>query len=76
MKSDIDLSKMDKTFVRKGKIKNQGNDFLFWQSQTYEKRLETIEIIRQEYNTWKYGNEQGFQRVYKIIKRKSSNITE
>jgi hypothetical protein len=30
MKSDIDLSKMDKTFVRKGKIKNQGNDFLFW----------------------------------------------
>jgi hypothetical protein len=61
---------LDKTFVRKGKIKDQGNDFLFWQSQSYEKRLETIELIRQEYNTWKYGAEQGFQRVYKIVKRK------
>jgi len=62
--------KIDRTFVRKGKIKEQGNDFLFWQTQDYLKRLETIELIRQEYNTWKYGDEQGFQRVYTIVKRK------
>jgi hypothetical protein len=62
--------KMDKTFVHNGKIKDQGNDFLYWQSQPYETRLAVIEQIRTEYNTWKYGAEQGFQRVYKIIKRK------
>ncbi len=64
-----DFSTIDKTFVRKGKIKEQGNDFLFWQSQPYEIRLATIEQIRNEYNTWKYGSEQGFQRVYRIVKR-------
>jgi len=63
-------SKIDRTFVRKGKIKEQGNDFLFWQSQPYIVRLQTIEQIRLEFNTWQYGTEQGFQRVYSIVKRK------
>jgi hypothetical protein len=53
--------------VRKGKIKEQGNDFLFWQSQSYLKRLTIIEEIRQSYNQWKYGTEQGLQRVYRIL---------
>ena len=66
----IDLERMDKTFVRKVNIKDQGNDFEFWQSQPPEIRLAVLEQIRQEYNTWKYGTEQGFQRVYRIIKRK------
>jgi hypothetical protein len=61
---------MIKTIIRKGKIKEQGNDFAFWQTQPYETRLKAIEQIRQEYNTWKYGTEQGFQRVYRIIKCK------
>ena len=60
---------MNKTIVRKGNIKNQGNDFLFWQSQPYEKRLATIEQIRNEYNSWKYADKQGFQRVYRVVKR-------
>jgi hypothetical protein len=66
----VSTSKMDKTFVRKGKLKEQGNDFEFWQTQPYEVRLATVEQIRQEYNIWKYGSEQGFQRVYRVIKRK------
>ncbi|MDQ3800574.1 MAG: hypothetical protein M3384_14080 [Acidobacteriota bacterium] len=65
----VSTSKMDKTFVRKGKLKEQGNDFEFWQTQPYEVRLATVEQIRQEYNAWKYGSEQGFQRVYRVIKR-------
>ncbi len=60
---------MDKSIIRKGKIKDQGNDFLFWQSQPYEKRLSAIESIRMEFNTWKYADQQGLQRVYRIIKR-------
>lgn len=62
--------KLDKTFVRKGKISEQGNDFAFWMTQPYLVRLEAIEQIRHEYNTWKYGSEQGFQRVYRVVKRK------
>lgn len=69
----IDFNKMDKTFVRKGKLKEQGNDFLFWQSQPYEARLAAIEQIRQEYNTWKYGAEQRFQSVYRIVTRLPKN---
>jgi hypothetical protein len=65
MEQDI----VDRNFIRKGKIKQQGNDFAFWQSMPFLFRLTTIEQIRQEYNTWKYGTEQGFQRVYRIIKR-------
>jgi hypothetical protein len=64
-----DLDHIDKTKIRKGKLKEQGNDFLYWQSQPYEVRLAVIEQIRQEYNLWKYGAEQGFQRVYRVIKR-------
>ena len=64
-----DIQKLDKTFFRQGKIKQQGSDFLFWQSQPFEVRLATIEQLRQEYNSWKYGAEQGFQRVYRIVKR-------
>jgi hypothetical protein len=65
MEQDI----VDRNFIRKGKIKLQGNDFSYWQSKPYLLRLITIEQIRQEYNTWKYGTEQGFQRVYQIVKR-------
>ena len=65
---------MDKTFVRKGKIEEQGNDFEFWQTQSQYVRLLTLEQIREEYNRWKYGTEQGFQRVYKIVKRPQRQI--
>jgi hypothetical protein len=61
--------RMDKTVVRKGNLKDQGNDFNFWQTQTIEKRLETLEDLRTQFITWKYGTEQGFQRIYRIIER-------
>ena len=47
----------------------QPNDFKFWQSKTYEERLEALEQIRKEYNSWRYDAEQGLQRVYRIVKR-------
>jgi len=66
----LNSSLIDKSIVRKGKIKEQGNDFLFWQSKSYIQRLATLEQIRNEYNNWKYGTEQGFQRIYRIVTRK------
>lgn len=55
--------------VKKYKLNEQPNDFIFWQSKTYEERLGALEQIRKEYNLWKYNAEQGFQRVCRIVKR-------
>ncbi len=45
------------------------SDFAFWQTQSYEDRLEALEQIRQEYHSWKQDAEPGLQRVYQIVKR-------
>jgi len=60
---------VEKVINRVSKDSNQ-TDFQFWQTQSYEKRLETLELIRQEYISWKYAIRPGFQRVFTIIKRK------
>jgi hypothetical protein len=58
--------------VKKYRIDEQPNDFLFWQSKSYEERLNALEKIRKEYNLWRYNAEQGFQRILLIyIYRKS-----
>ena len=58
--------------VRILKKSSKSNDFQYWQNQPFEKRLEALEEIRQEYNSWKYGDQQGFQRVIRIIKQKQN----
>ncbi|NNJ98842.1 MAG: hypothetical protein HKP58_00360 [Desulfatitalea sp.] len=55
--------------IKKYKINEQPNDFAFWRSRSYEERLEALEQIRKDYNSWRYDAEQGLQRVYRIIKR-------
>jgi hypothetical protein len=55
--------------VRKTTLKDQGNDFAYWQTQPYEFRLAALEQIRREFHHWKYGAEPGFQRVLTIVKR-------
>lgn len=54
---------------KKMKLKDQQTDFEFWQSQTPEKRLETLEQIRSEFHAWKYDSEPRLQRVFSITKR-------
>jgi hypothetical protein len=60
---------MDKTIVRKYKLGEEPKDIDFWRTQSYEARLAALEDIRRSYNTWKYGAEQGFQRVYRVVGR-------
>ena len=55
---------------RKTGIKNQKNDFAWWQSRPPEERLACLEEIRQEYHGWENNTEQRLQRVYTIVKRK------
>ena len=58
--------------VNKINIKDQKSDYWYWVNQPHQKRLETLEQIREEYNKWKYADKQGFQRIYRIIKQKQS----
>lgn len=67
--SNIEIRMVINKVIKKYKMNEQPNDFLFWQSRSYEERLEALEQIRKEYNLWRYNAEQGFQRVYRIIKR-------
>lgn len=55
---------------QKIQLKEQKSDLAYWQTQSYQKRLETLEKIRQEYHRWKYLNVQPrLQRVYTISQR-------
>ena len=56
--------------ITKKKIDEVENDFDYWQTRSYKERLHTLELIRQEYSSWKNDSQQGFQRVYSIIKQK------
>ncbi|CAG0931896.1 hypothetical protein TFLX_02340 [Thermoflexales bacterium] len=55
--------------VTKVNIRQQTNDFAYWQTQSYQTRLAALEEIRQEYHHWRYGAEPRLQRVYTIVKR-------
>ncbi len=58
---------VDKNTLKIVDLNSKENDFKFWQNQSIEKRLETLEQLRLQFIIWKYGSEQGFQRVYRII---------
>lgn len=60
---------MDKTTVVKTELVAVSSDFMYWQQQPVEARLAVLESIREEYHRWKYHDQQGFQRVYRIIKQ-------
>jgi hypothetical protein len=55
--------------VTKVNIQQQTSDFAYWQTQSYQARLDALEEIRQEYHRWRYGAEPRLQRVCRIIKR-------
>ncbi|MEK7249803.1 MAG: hypothetical protein AAB209_05200, partial [Bacteroidota bacterium] len=44
-------------------------DLEYWLSRSVEERLAAQEEIRQEYNAWRYGARQRFQRVHRVVKR-------
>jgi hypothetical protein len=52
------------------KLGDDSHDIKYWASLSGIERLQQLEELRQNYNNWKYGRVQGFQRVYRIIKTK------
>ena len=63
------MPEINRNAVSKVKIEEQKNDFQYWQGMSYESRLAALESIRAEFNNWKYHDQQGFQRVYRVIKQ-------
>lgn len=61
--------RLDKKSIQKHELGKEPKDLLFWRTQPYEVRLAALEDIRQAYISWKYGTEQGFQRVYRVVER-------
>lgn len=55
---------------KKINLKEKDSDFAYWQTRSYQARLEALEQIRQEYHQWKDDRaESRFQRVYTISQR-------
>jgi hypothetical protein len=63
--------RLDRTKIAVYKKGEEPSDVLYWLSRPPIERLLALESIRAEYNQWQYGTEQGFQRVYRVVKRKS-----
>jgi len=53
-------------------LNEKKTDYEFWLTQSIEKRLETLEMLRQQYINWKYDTQQRFQRIYRIIELSQS----
>ncbi len=55
--------------VTKGSLRDRKTDFAYWQTRPETDRLAAIEMLRQQYIKYKFGNVQPrFQRVYRIVK--------
>ena len=51
------------------KLTDKNSDYEYWRERPVAERMATLEEIRREYNNWRYSDaEQGFQRVYRIVK--------
>jgi len=51
------------------KIGHDDSNLIYWLSRSFIQRLEELEKLRTEVNQHLYGNQQGFQRVYRVVKR-------
>ena len=59
---------MEKT-VKIVKLGQDDSNLIYWLSRSFTQRLEELEKLRTEINQYMYANQQGFQRVYRVVKR-------
>lgn len=63
------MQTIDKKKISVYKKGQEPSDVLYWLSRPPIERIIAMEQIRESYNQWKYGTQQGFQRVYRVVKR-------
>jgi len=59
------MFRLDKTVVKKVKLGNEDPAFIYWQTQSFEKRISAIEFLRKQVD----GTQSRLQRVYRVIKQ-------
>ncbi len=64
------MSIVNRPIVRKIKLTKAISDYDYWVSQSVEVRFDALESLSEEYNNWKFNDQQRFQRVYRVIKQK------
>jgi len=60
---------VNRSMVRRMKLTEEKSDHPFWVNQPVAARIDALESIREEYNSWKFHDQQRFQRVYRVIKQ-------
>ncbi len=56
---------MIKKVIKKSVLKDKGDDLAYWLSKSPEERIETLEILRKQFN----GSTARFQRTIRIIQQ-------
>jgi hypothetical protein len=64
------MSIVNRSICKKIKLTEERSDFSYWVNQSVETRLDALESLREEFNNWKFNDQQRFQRVYRVIKQK------
>ncbi len=64
------MSIVNRSIVNKIKLTEKRSDYSYWVNQSIEARLDALESLREEFNNWKFNDQQRFQRVYRVIKQK------
>jgi len=64
------MSIVDRSIVNKIKLTEERSDYSYWVNQSIEARLDALESLREDFNNWKFNDQQRFQRVYRVIKQK------
>lgn len=67
---ELNFDGIDRNHIAVYKKGEEPSDVLFWLSRPPIERIKALELIRHEYNLWKYGTEQEFKRVCRVVKRK------
>jgi formiminotetrahydrofolate cyclodeaminase len=64
------MSIVNRSIAKKIKLTEEKSEYSYWVNQSVEARLDALESIRDEFNNWKFNDQQRFQRVYRVIKQK------
>lgn len=64
------MSIVNRSIVKKIKLTEERSEYSYWANQSVEARLDALESLRDEFNNWKFNDQQRFQRVYRVIKQK------
>jgi hypothetical protein len=59
----MSTTNIQKVYTKVG-LREQKNDFAYWQTQPYQVRIATLEQIRREFHQWRYGAEPRLKSLF------------